>query len=111
LSAHRLLPIVVLWLAVFPGCRGGKSSHPPLRPQERALVDLYVRITAAEGGRAVLPESVGTALDRIASTADTTAVRAALRGLEGEPERWEYVWDAIHERLIELEEKPQPEKP
>jgi len=110
LSARRLLPLVVLWLLALTACRGGKASHPPLRPQERTLVDLYVRITAAEAGRAILPESVGTVLDRIATTADTNAVRAALRGLEAEPERWEYVWDAIQKRLVELEEKPQPEK-
>jgi len=108
LSARRLLAIAWLFLGVLPGCRGSTPANPPLRPQELALVDLYVRITQIEARRSTVPDSVVPALDQLAATQDSTLVRDALAALQREPERWEYVWDAIHKRLRESEESPQP---
>lgn len=69
-------------------------------------MDLYVRITVVEARRAVSPDSVGPALDRLAGSADSVLVRRALEDLRQEPDRWQYVLDAIAKRLHELEEKP-----
>lgn len=86
-------------------CRGAGPSGPPaLGADERTLVDLYVRISQIESRRADEPDSVGPALDRLRVGADSAAVQRALARLEAEPVRWQYVFDAIAQRLQELEE-------
>ena len=91
--------------AVGLACRGAGPSGPPaLGADERTLVDLYVRICQIESRRADEPDSVGPALDRLRAGADSAAVQRALAHLEAEPVRWQYVFDAIAQRLQELEE-------
>jgi hypothetical protein len=108
----RLLAGVV---SVALACRGAGPSGPPaLRADERILVDLYVRISQIESRRADEPDSVGPALDRLRVSADSAAVGRALAQLEAEPVRWQYVFDAIAQRLQELEEDsglPHPSAP
>lgn len=90
-------------------CRGPGPSGPALRPDERALVEVYVRITQIEALRGDQPDSVGPALDRLAATYDSTAVQHALARLEDDPSRWQFVFDAIAQRLHQLEESPTPQ--
>ncbi len=107
LFVRRLTLVLSVWIAVA-GCGPGSESGPSLTPQERALVDAYVRISVLEAWRADEPDSVGPALDRLAASYDSTAVRAALAGLDADPERWETVFDTIAKRLHELEKEPSP---
>ncbi len=91
---------------VLLGCRGPGPTGSPLRPDEQALVDVYVRITLIESMRADAPDSVGPALDRLAASYDSTAVRRALAELDADPSRWQMVFDAIAQRLHAMEENP-----
>jgi len=79
-----------------------------LSADERAFVDTYVRIIVLDAWRVDAPDSVAPALDRLAQGHDSVAVRAALRRLETEPERWEHVYDEIARRLHDLEREPTP---
>jgi hypothetical protein len=71
-------------------------------------VDTYVRILVLDAHRANAPDSAAAALDRLARSYDSTAVRSALQQLEVEPERWEFVYGEIARRLRELERLPTP---
>ena len=82
------------------------SSRPELRPEERALADLYVQITRIEAERVDLPDSVGPRLDRWAHSVDSTFVRRALDHLQEDPARWALVYDEITRQLRALEESP-----
>lgn len=107
MSVRRLSLLMGIFLLV-PSCRSSPPAAPPLSADEQALVDLYVRITVLDAWRADAPDSVGPALDRLSAAADSAAVRRALLALRSEPHRWEWVLDAIVERLRELEESPDP---
>jgi hypothetical protein len=99
---------VVAILALACACdSSGRDSA--LSADERALVDTYVRIVVLDAWRTDAPDSVGPALDRLAQTHDSTAVRAALRGLEARPDRWEHIYAAIADRLHVLEREVTPE--
>jgi hypothetical protein len=82
------------------------SSRPELRPEERALADLYVQITRIEAQRVDLPDSVGPTLDRLAHGVDSTFVRRALDHMREDPARWALVYDEITRQLRALEESP-----
>ena len=105
----RLL-VVVLAAAALLGCRGPGPSGPALRADERALVDVYVQIAQLESMRSDQPDSLAPALDRLATTYDSTAVQRALAQLEAEPTRWQFVFDAIAQRLHQLEESTGAER-
>jgi hypothetical protein len=109
-GAKHLRAFRLRWLAMAAAgllaCRGPSPSGPALRPHERALVDVYVRISQIEALRADEPDSVNPALDRLAASYDSVAVGRALAELEADPTRWQFVFDAISQRLHELEESP-----
>ena len=107
----RRLTFAVGLLATLLGCGPSGPSGPTLRPEEEVLVDLYVQITRIEAMRADAPDSVGPALDRLAHSHDSLGVRAALAGLEAEPERWETIYSEIIERLNAAEESLAPVPP
>jgi hypothetical protein len=102
--SRRVLTISLLACACAPSGRDDAA----LSSDERVFVDTYVRILVLDAWRDDAPDSVGPALDRLAATHDSTAVRAALRRLAAEPERWERVYDAVARRLHELEREPTP---
>ena len=105
----RLLGVVLAAGALL-GCRGSGPSGPALRADERALVEVYVRIAQIESMRSDQPDSVGPAFDRLAATYDSTAVERALAELEAEPTRWQFVFDAIAQRLHQIEESTGAER-
>jgi hypothetical protein len=98
------LRLLVAAVAGLLACRGPDPAQPALRGDEQLLVDLYVRIAEIESRRSAEPDSVGPALDRLAASADSVAVRRALSALERDPARWQQVFDAIVQRLQALEE-------
>jgi hypothetical protein len=102
----RRLRLLAVAAGVCLACHSGGPSGPSLRADERALVDVYVRISQIEAMRGDSPDSVGPALDRLAASYDSTAVQNALARLEHDPTRWQLVFDAITSRLHELEENP-----
>jgi hypothetical protein len=102
---------LALCLGILAGtlsCQGTPPAAPPLTDDEQVLVDLYVRVAVLDSWRADAPDSVGPALDRLGAGADSAAVRRALAALRSEPRRWEWVLDAIVQRLHALEESPDP---
>jgi hypothetical protein len=103
---RRRLRLLAVAAGLALACRATGPSGPALRADERALVDVYVRITQIEALRGDQPDSVGPALDRLAASYDSTAVQRALALLETDPTRWQLVFDAIPTRLHELEEDP-----
>jgi hypothetical protein len=107
-APRRLLLACGVLGGLLWGCGTSTPSAPALRPEEEALVDLYVQITRIEAMRAEEPDSVGPALDRLSHQYDSLAVRQALDGLRAEPERWEYVYGEIARRLQSIEESPNP---
>lgn len=85
------------------------GSIVPLRQDEKVLVDAYVRLAVLENRRGdAVPESVDVAFDRLAQRLDSTAVQRAIAGLETDPRRWEYVYDAIVREFQRLENSPAP---
>jgi hypothetical protein len=107
LILRRTMGVVAI-LALAGAC-GSSGRESVLSADERALVDTYVRIIVLDAWRSDAPDSVGPALDRLAHTYDSTAVRAALRGLEVRPDRWQHVYEAIADRLHALEREVTPE--
>jgi hypothetical protein len=103
------LPVILgFGLGAF-GCEPSPQEMPPLRADEKVLVDAYVRISVLENCRGeAVPESVHAAFDRVARDLDSTAVRRALDGLAREPRRWEPVFDAIVQEFQRLENSPTP---
>jgi hypothetical protein len=99
---------VVAILALACAC-GSSGRDSALSADERALVDTYVRIIVLDALRTDAPDSVGPGLDRLAATYDSTAVRAAMRELEIRPDRWQYIYEAIADRLHALEREITPE--
>src|SRR5262245_36445418 len=99
---------VVAILALACAC-GSSGRDSTLSANERALVDTYVRLIVLDAWRTDAPDSVGPALDRLAQTYDSTAVRAAMRELEARPDRWQFIYEAIADRLHGLEREITPE--
>lgn len=106
----RALPtaVVGLFSALWLGCAPSGEGPAVLTPDERAFVDTYVRILVLDARRGDLPDSVGPALDRLAASHDSLAIRAAFERLDREPERWEVVYAEIAKRLHALEREPTP---
>lgn len=109
----RGLGLAFAALLVVPGCERRPPPAPDLAPDERLLVDTYVRLTVLEALQTQTPDSVETveavaaALEALDAELDTTAVRRALESLAHEPMRWERIYAAIAQRLMELEQMPE----
>jgi len=95
-----------LLAAAFGACR--PSGRAAISADEQVLVATYVRIAVLDVWRGDEPDSARVALDRLAASPDSAAVRRALLGLEESPQRWEAVWDAIAKQLHDLESQPTP---
>jgi hypothetical protein len=96
----------LLLASTLAGC--SPSGPPPLSPEERSFVDLYVRISVLDAWRADEPDSAALALDALAASHDSATVQRALARLQLEPERWEVVWQTIAAELHALEKHGTP---
>jgi hypothetical protein len=95
-----------LLAAALGACR--PSGRAEISADERVLVATYVRIAVLDVWRGDDPDSARVALDKLAASPDTAAVRRALVRLQESPQRWEAVWDAIAKQLHDLESQPTP---
>ncbi len=72
-------------------------------------MDTYVRLTVLEQRRGeAVPESVNAAFDRLAQSLDSTIVQRALEGLEADPRRWEFIYDAIVREFQRIDNSTTP---
>ena len=104
--ALRLPRIGQLAVVILVTCLSSYCTSPDkhtkitvLSPDERYLVDSYVRIATARNLADATPlksESLFTALD---STIDSTRIANTIKGLNGDPDRWIPVYDAIEHAM------------
>ena len=103
-----LVAALLLFASWFhPGCSRRTAPAAELEPDERSLVDAYVRLALLQTLRAESPDSAAVLRRELAATLDTTAVRRAMASISRDPLRWELVYDAIAKRLVQLEDDPQ----
>jgi hypothetical protein len=76
-----------------------KPSNTALSPDERYLVDAYVRVRRAGALLPVQHEVADSLLIRLAGEVDTLRVARAIAALNATPERWTVILEKIEESL------------
>ena len=76
-----------------------KPSNTALSPDERYLVDAYVRVRRTSALLPVQPEVADSLLTRLAGQVDTLRVARAIASLNARPERWSFILQKIEESL------------
>lgn len=108
-----VLPVFIAFLLTlsFFGCsehgNGDIEKNRTLTPDERYLVNTYVKIHKIEKNLQNNPEELEKKLLEIKNTTDSTVIRKALDNLEKEPGRW----IAVYGRIIELLERDSEQTP
>jgi hypothetical protein len=89
-------------IALLLSC-GAKEQPPPspLSPDERYLVDAYVRVRRASAVFANQPAAGDSLLARLAGEVDTLRVSRTVASLNARPERWVFVLETIERELTE----------
>lgn len=106
-SGRVFLALFLLCVTLFhPSCSRQAPPASELAPDERSLVDAYVRLALLQMLRSESPDSAAGLRQQLAATLDTTAVRRAMSSLSQDPLRWEVVYDSIAKRLVQLEDDP-----
>jgi hypothetical protein len=76
-----------------------KPANTALSPDERYLVDAYVRVRRA-GALLPMQHEVGDSLlTRLAGDVDTVRVSRAIASLNATPDRWSFILQKIQESL------------
>ena len=91
--------IAVVLLSSYCTAPDNQTKVSDLSPEERYLVDAYVRVAQARDLHAVSylkSESLFTMLD---STIDTTSIANTIWTLNGTPDRWLAVFESIERDL------------
>jgi hypothetical protein len=78
---------------------GKKSPDTTLSPDERYLVDAYVRVRRAGALLPVQPQVGDSILARMAGEVDTVRVARTIAALNATPERWTFILQKIEESL------------
>jgi len=76
-----------------------KTSSTSLSPDERYLVDAYVRVRRAGAMLPNQPEVGDSVLAHLAGEVDTVRVARAIASLNATPERWSFIFQKIEEAL------------
>ncbi len=76
-----------------------KPSNTALSPDEKYLVDAYVRVRRAGALLAVQREVADSLLNRLGGEVDTLRVARAVAALNATPERWPLIIQKIEESL------------
>jgi hypothetical protein len=76
-----------------------KPSSTTLSPDERYLVDAYVRVRRAGALLPVQHEVADSLLSRLSGEVDTLRVARAIAALNATPERWTFIFQKIEETL------------
>jgi hypothetical protein len=76
-----------------------KPSNTTLSPDERYLVDSYVRVRLAGAMLPNQPEAGDSVLAHLAGDVDTVRVSRTVAALNATPERWSFIFQKIEEAL------------
>jgi hypothetical protein len=76
-----------------------RSSSTTLSPDERYLVDAYVRVRRAGAILPNQPEAGDSVLAHLAGEVDTLRVSRTIAALNATPERWSFIFQKIEEAL------------
>jgi hypothetical protein len=115
--AHPRLPAAVLVLAAMlalcslPSCQSRdpveQQKNRPLTPDERYLVELYMKITEIEENLQDNPEALEQKRMELREEIDLERIRRVLLELEEDPERWLTVYN----RIFELQQRSAQKSP
>jgi hypothetical protein len=78
-----------------------KPSNTALSPDERYLVDAYVRVRRAGALLPVQHEVADSLLTRLSGEVDTVRVARTIATLNATPERWSFILEKIEQSLGE----------
>ena len=108
ISAAMLILALMLALSSIPGCQGRdaveQQKDRPLSPDERYLVELYMKITEIEENLQDNPEALEEKRAELREEIDLERIRRVLLELEQDPERWL----AVYNRIFELQQRSGP---
>lgn len=101
ISSRRPWRVFAAVLVATVICCGSekKPSNTALSPDERYLVDAYVRVRRAGALLPVQHEVADSLLTRLAGDVDTLRVARAIAALNATPERWTVILEKIEESL------------
>lgn len=81
-------------------CESEKKPPPaPLSPDERYLVDAYVRVRRAGALYPFQRERAESLLTSFSGKIDTLRVARTITALNAHPERWSFVFQSIEDKL------------
>jgi len=101
ISSRRPWRVFAAVLVATVICCGAeeKSSNTTLSPDERYLVDAYVRVRRASATFSQQHEVGDSLLARLAGEVDTVRVARTIAALNATPERWTVILERIEEAL------------
>jgi hypothetical protein len=95
--------LVAAALVASAGCEKPRSVSSEkarnLTPDERYLVQLYLKINDLEKNLQDNPADSARKWDDLKASVDTARVRAAIAELENDPKRWLGVYQRINDRM------------
>ena len=103
LSRHRTSPLIILIISagLFIGCqqhnRLEEQKTRTLTPDERYLIELYMKITEFEENLQDNPEGSEEKREELLGEMDLERIGRILDELEQNPERWLAIYNRIHE--------------
>ena len=108
--AAILVPALMLALILIPACQGRnpieEQKARPLSPDERYLVELYMKITEIEENLQDNPDALEEKRAELREEIDLERIRRVLLELEQDPERWL----ALYNRILELQPRSEPKQ-
>ena len=111
---RRLVPLCIILIisaSLLFGCqqhdRLEEQKSRTLTPDERYLIELYMKITEFEENLQDNPETAEEKREELRAEIDLERIGRILDELERDPERWL----AIYNRIDELKRRRQPDSP
>jgi hypothetical protein len=99
-SRRAWRPLAAVLFAAALCCGPGEAPKPaPLSPEERYLVDAYVRVRRAEALHPWQRELADSLLAHLSGDVDTVRISRVISGLNATPERWPVIFEAIEKEL------------
>lgn len=97
----KLRPFVVAAvLVLLAACHTKeKPQNPALTPDEKYLVESYVRVRRAGAMFPYQRALADSLLDRLAGEVDTVRVARTTAALNANPERWSLIFQSIEDRM------------
>jgi hypothetical protein len=101
IGKQRILIILLLSAAVLlPACQQQdpveREKNRILTPDERYLIELYMKITEIEENLQDNPEALEEKREELRKEIDLDRLRLVLQELERDPDRWLAIYNRIH---------------